>query len=55
MAIGATAPFLHPTRACARRGDGREPALCSTTRPAITAPQLRDDFLTVGGQIMLAA
>jgi hypothetical protein len=23
--IHATAPFLHPTRACARRRDGREP------------------------------
>jgi transposase-like protein len=25
VAIGATAPFLHPARACARRRDGREP------------------------------
>jgi SAM (Sterile alpha motif) domain-containing protein len=23
--LHATAPFLHPTRACARRRDGREP------------------------------
>jgi hypothetical protein len=25
VAIGASAPFLHPTRACARRRDDREP------------------------------
>jgi hypothetical protein len=51
--LPVAAPFLHATRACARRRDGREPRqnerLRSTTRPAIAAPELRDDLLRVGG------
>jgi hypothetical protein len=38
-------------------GAAAELALCSTTRPAITAPQLRDElfYRLAGGHIMLAA
>src|SRR5215472_6053042 len=38
-----TAPFLHLTRACARRREAE-----SRGRPAIAAPELRAGLLTVG-------